>query len=42
MSQNYLIAFDGSNASHRALTYGAEPARASFWPMFWSGRPIPF
>ena len=29
MSQNYLIAFDGSNASHRALTYGAERARAS-------------
>lgn len=29
MSHTYLIAFDGSNASHRALTYGVERARAS-------------
>lgn len=29
MSNLFLIAFDGSNASHRALTYGAEQARAS-------------
>jgi nucleotide-binding universal stress UspA family protein len=29
MSNLFLIAFDGSNASHRALTYGSERARAS-------------
>ncbi len=29
MSHIYLIAFDGSNASHRALAYGVERARAS-------------
>ena len=28
MSDTYLIAFDGSGASHRALTYGADRAKA--------------